>query len=320
MFKPFTLIVLVVLISLSNGVPLESVSNEFNETTTVSTTTSTTAEATTATTTTTSETSSYKPVANFAQYNGKLLANQSTESSMNGRIINNNNNNGVTAIATQSLSLTVILVLIAVVTLVVSGIILSALFVMRRRFSIWRVNGNNNCESKEIPTTAAAREVEGDLAEQKEKLTDDATDSCTKQEAKDECVTVVLNEKDPELVKQVMAAVACDSSNSTMPVSVNVGHSNEAATDLISNEKVESEQQASPSSSSPLIEKVNDEIEQPNKEQHVTSSSSLIVNVLNELSESVACKLNDAESDVVIVSSTVVEVVKAADIDNNKQE
>jgi len=288
---------------MANSLPLENssliISNDLNETTTVLTTTTTT---NTISITSTEpdllnkSIGTYKPAANFAQYNGKLLANQSTESSLNGRIINNNNNS-VTAIPTNSLSLTLILVLIAVVTLVVSGIILSALFVMRRRFSIWRLNGNNNGESKEIPTS--------------DEPTADAT-CATKEEVKEETCALKcdeINEKDPELVKKVMEAAATDST--AVPVSVNVdnGHSNEAATDLISNEKNEIEQQqqqqASPSSSSPLIENVNDELEQP-KVQQVTSSSSLIVNVLNELSESVACKLNDEDTSANVVDDATV--------------
>jgi hypothetical protein len=306
MFKSSILVVIIVLICMVNSLPLENssliISNDLNETTTVFTTTTTTTNTIRITSTESDlllnkSIGTYKPAANFAQYNGKLLANQSTESSLNGRIINNNNNS-VTAIPTNSLSLTLILVLIAVVTLVVSGIILSALFVMRRRFSIWRLNGNNNGESKEIPTS--------------DEPTAGAT-CATKEDVKEETCALKcdeINEKDPELAKKVMEAAATDST--AVPVSVNVdnGHSNEAATDLISNEKNESEQQqqqqqASPSSSSPLIENVNEEHEQPKVEQ-VTSSSSLIVNVLNELSESVACKLNDEDTSANVVDDATV--------------
>ena len=242
-----------------------------------------------------------KTVANFAQYNGKLLVNQSAESSMNGRIIsqqsnNNNNNNNVNAVATSGLSLTVILVLIAVVTMVVSGIILSALFVMRRRFSIWRLNGDSNEESKEIPASSADNQP-AETTNNKE-----AAEPASKEELK--CDEV--NEKDPELAKQVStlsATAAVTAAPVDTPVNINCdnGHSNEAATDLCGNEKLADQQQASPSSSSPLIEKAADEQlpsgqEEPNQpetelKEQVTSSSSLIVNVLNELSESVACKL-----------------------------
>jgi hypothetical protein len=303
MFKSSIFVVVIVLICMANSLPLGNssliISNDLNETTTVLTTTTNTISITSTESDLLLNKSigTYKPAANFAQYNGKLLANQSTESSLNGRIINNNNNS-VTAIPTNSLSLTLILVLIAVVTLVVSGIILSALFVMRRRFSIWRLNGNNNGESKEIPTS--------------DEPTADAT-CATKEEGKEETCALKcdeINEKDPELVKKVMEAAATDST--AVPVSVNVdnGYSNEAAADLISNEKNESEQQqqqqqASPSSSSPLIENVNDEHEQPKVEQ-VTSSSSLIVNVLNELSESVACKLNDEDTSANLVDDATV--------------
>jgi hypothetical protein len=237
-----------------------------------------------------------KTVANFAQYNGKLLVNQSAES-MNGRIIsqqsNSNSNNNVTAVATNGLSLTVILVLIAAVTMVVSGIILSALFVMRRRFSIWRLNGDSNEESKEIPATSADNQPT-------ENNNKEMLETVNKEELTE------VNEKDPELAKQVstLSAAAAVAAPVDTPVNINCdnGHSNEAATDLCSNEKLSDQQQASPSSSSPLIEKATDEqlatgLEAPNElKEQVTSSSSLIVNVLNELSESVACKLASPNS------------------------
>jgi len=232
-----------------------------------------------------------KTVANFAQYNGKLLVNQSAESSMNGRIISQqtNNNNNVTTVATNGLSLTVILVLIAAVTMVVSGIILSALFVMRRRFSIWRLNGDSNEESKEIPTSSGDNQPT-------ENINKDVCEPGNKEELNE------VNEKDPELAKQVSTLSAAAPLDTPVNINCDNGHSNEAATDLCANEKLAEQQQASPSSSSPLIEKAADEqlasgLEAPTElKEQVTSSSSLIVNVLNELSESVACKLASPNS------------------------
>jgi len=220
-----------------------------------------------------------KTVANFAQYNGKLLVNQTAESSMNGRIITaHSNNNGVTAVSTgNGLSVAVIIALIAIVTVVVSAIIISAVFVMKRRFSIWRLNGDSSSDSKATGTEE----------------TKEATDINAKEQTEVKCVEV--NEKDPEVAKQV--AMAAD-----QPVSVNVENA-QAVTESVSESKPNELQQASPSSSSPLIEKTNEEAESNNQlvsepvelnKEQVTSSSSLIVNVLNELSESVACKLANA--------------------------
>lgn len=333
MIKTLVLVFISVSLCLTaiSAAPAQSVDEHMNETSTTTTTTSptttttTTSISTTSLLTTTTPTvitedastvvhkvasndleesgsshslSKEKTVANFAQYNGKLLVNQSAES-MNGRIISqqsnsNNNNNNVTAVATNGLSLTVILVLIAAVTMVVSGIILSALFVMRRRFSIWRLNGDSNEESKEIPATSADNQP----AENNSK---EVLETVNKEELTE------VNEKDPELAKQVStlsAAAAASAAPVDTPVNINCdnGHSNEAATDLCSNEKLSDQQQASPSSSSPLIEKATDEqlasgLEAPIElKEQVTSSSSLIVNVLNELSESVACKLASPNS------------------------
>lgn len=251
--------------------------DSFNQTTTTTTLTTTTTILTTTVLANKTEMKSLspmvkeKPVANLVQYNGKLLANQ-TESAPNGRIISpSQNSNSVTAVATNGLSLTVVIALVAVVLVVVTAIIVSALFVMRRRFSTWRLNGDSGNDSKTTPGS--------DSTETKE------------QESKEQCA-FEINEKDPELAKQV--SLAADA-----PVSITIenGHANEAVSDSQS-EKLEQneQQQASPSSSSPLIEKsdeVQATVETELKEQ-VTSSSSLIVNVLNELSESVACKLDAA--------------------------
>ena len=283
MFKPFIL-VLITLLMLTNQINGQEEQAErttidsFDQTTTTTTLATTTTTTTILTTTVLANKTEHKslssmvkekPVANLVQYNGKLLANQ-TESAINGRIINpSQNSNSVTAVATNGLSLTVVIALIAVVLVVVTAIIASALFVMRRRFSTWRLNGDAGNDSKAMPGS--------DSTETKE------------QESKEQCA-IEINEKDHELAKQV--SLAADA-----PVSITIenGHANEAVSDSQS-EKLEQneQQQASPSSSSPLIEK-SDEVQaivDTELKEQVTSSSSLIVNVLNELSESVACKLD----------------------------
>lgn len=280
MFKPFIL-VLITFLMLTNQINGQEEQTEsttidsFNQTTTTTTLATTTTILTTTVLANKTEHKSLspmvkeKPVANLVQYNGKLLANQ-TDSAINGRIINpSQNSNNVTAVATNGLSLTVVIALIAVVLVVVTAIIASALFVMRRRFSTWRLNGDAGNDSKAMPGS--------DSTETKE------------QESKEQCA-IEINEKDHELAKQV--SLAADA-----PVSITIenGHANEAVSDSQS-EKLEQneQQQASPSSSSPLIEK-SDEVQaivDTELKEQVTSSSSLIVNVLNELSESVACKLD----------------------------
>lgn len=208
-------------------------------------------------------------VVNFA-LNGKLLANQSD----NGRILMPTN------ASSSSLSLPIILVLIFIMASIV-GIIVTALFVMRRRFSTWRLNG-----SKSSPD---------DNPEQ---------GGLTEKDTKDEVKTETVVQKTSEVEGEVKEEKAKDTVEVTVETTVDT------------NQGEAKEGQASPSSASPLInadevkteEKTNEPAatevkseevtksteetkpEVPAKEQ-VTSSSSLIVNVLNELSESVACKL-----------------------------
>lgn len=200
-------------------------------------------------------------VVNFA-LNGKLLANQSID---NGRIIVSQ----PSANSAPTLSLPIILVLIFILASIV-GIIVTALFVMRRRFSTWRLDSSKPCPNGDGES--------GDLTENiinKESLAE-KTEATTKAET--------LDEK-PEVVKEAETTPTPTTIETAQP---------EAA----------QEAQASPTSASPLInqeEQVKPEpttiVDEPAKSsatpqpEQVTSSSSLIVNVLNELSESVACKL-----------------------------
>jgi len=276
MFKPFILVLLFATVIKANE--SETTTTLVDTTSIVSTTTTTKMFTSTLNNSNVLvDSKTLSPKVNFAQYNGKLLVNQTAESSMNGRIITAaHNNNGVTAVSTNGLSMAVVIALIAIVTVVVSAIIISAVFIMKRRFSIWRLNGDGS-DSKATGT----EEIK------------ESSDNKDTTEVKCEEV----NEKDPEVAKQVALAAE-------QPVSVSVENAQTEQT--IENKTEEIAQQASPSSSSPLIEKT-EETEQvtpqptqqqsePELKEQVTSSSSLIVNVLNELSESVACKLASAHS------------------------
>ena len=179
------------------------------------------------------------------------------------------------------LSLTLVMILVCVISAVV-GVILTALFVMRRRFSIWRLNGGKSggCDLEGGVEALDAKNVD----EKKEVLEDEKA-----KEVSSSCLNSVEN-------KQAIVTVNVDN-----------GHSNEAA-DLnkqeLTGQSEENKPQASPSSSSPLIEQNDESSKLINDMQMInsaeqnqteatttTSSSSLIVNVLNELSESVASKL-----------------------------
>lgn len=194
-------------------------------------------------------------IVNFA-LNGKLLANQSD----NGRVLMapvNNSNGG-------ALSLPIILVLIFILASIV-GVIVTALFVMRSRFSTWRLDG-----SKSSPN---------DLEEAKP-VNDKETKADTKIDIKVEAAT-------PEDKEQASPA-----SNSPL-INKEVTPENEEA-------KVQEVV------ATVVVVKTEDEVvtkttenanitEVPIVKEVVTSSSSLIVNVLNELSESVATKLESID-------------------------
>jgi hypothetical protein len=179
-------------------------------------------------------------IVNFA-LNGKLLANTSD----NGRVLMakvNNNSNGA------ALSLPIILVLIFILASIV-GVIVTALFVMRSRFSTWRLDG-----SKSSPN---------DLEEAKPVETVDTKTPETK-------IDIIIE-----------APVEQDNKEQASPAS---------NSPLINKEVAKEEEKVQEATITVVDTEVVSAKEAAPKEV-VTSSSSLIVNVLNELSESVATKL-----------------------------
>lgn len=193
-------------------------------------------------------------IVNYA-LNGKLLDTQ--ESGRSLVVTPARNNSG-------ALSLPIILVLIFIMASIV-GIIVTALFVMRRRFSTWRL------------TTNDTKEVDAETG------TKDETKEAEKGVKSEEAATAVKTETET------------------------------AAPTIDTNQEGDEQKQASPSSNAPLIAESAEAVPEAKTEtvvetkteeaetkadeapvkptEQVTSSSSLIVNVLNELSESVACKL-----------------------------
>lgn len=204
----------------------------------------------------TAQSSNDKPqIVNFA-LNGKMLVNGSDG---NGRImIGNDQSNAV--VSSAGLSMPVMLVLIFVIASIV-GVIVTALFVMRRRFSTWRLDLNNSKTSKTGGTPdPEAGDVKTDIKSE-EKVSDEAeTKKESTEETKEVPTTIDTNTQGSETTKDGQSS---PSSNSP----------------LINNTEVTKTEAA------PVTEETTLKVDQ------ITSSSSLIVNVLNELSESVACKL-----------------------------
>lgn len=216
-------------------------------------------------------------IVNFA-LNGKLLANQSD----NGRILMPSAN-----ASSGTLSLPIILVLIFIMASIV-GIIVTALFVMRRRFSTWRLDGtktspDDNPEQGGLTEKDIKDEVKTDLVDEKAQVkTSDTVEADTNEEkataaTTEATVTTTVDTNQPE---------AKDGQASPSSASPLINETDEAKTEEKSNE-VEAKVEEVAKTTEETTVQSNDV---PIKEQ-VTSSSSLIVNVLNELSESVACKL-----------------------------
>lgn len=164
-------------------------------------------------------------------------------------------------------SLPLILILIFVLASIV-GVIVTALFVMRRRFSTWRldtskgdVKNNDNVDNGDIEKEAVTAETKPEAAA-----------------AEEEAPTVdtkVTNE-------QQSSEQLSPSSNSPL-----INEAEKVAADKeteAEQTKEDEEVKAAPT------EEQTEEVQKV-PEQQVMSSSSLIVNVLNELSESVATKL-----------------------------
>lgn len=195
-------------------------------------------------------------IVNYA-LNGKLLDTQ--ESGRSLVVTPAGNNSG-------ALSLPIILVLIFIMASIV-GIIVTALFVMRRRFSTWRLTTNDTKEvDAETGTKVETKECEKDVK------AEEAT-TAVKTETETAAPTVDTNQEGDEQ-KQ-----ASPSSNAPL-----IAESGEAVTEA----KTETAAETKTEEAETKVEETQAPVKPT---EQVTSSSSLIVNVLNELSESVACKL-----------------------------
>lgn len=206
------------------------------------------------------ETANETQVVNLA-LNGKLLD--------NGRILMAS----VPSSGSSTLSLPIMLVLIFIVASIV-GVIMTALFVMRSRFSNWRLN--------------TAKEVSAD------------PEQGLKTDEKEAATTVDTSESAEEKPSQASPA-------SNAPLIAEESAKEETLKEVV---KEEVKEEAKAEVNEEVKEEAKEETNEVTKEEEagevkpsvevgkdvpagvpVTSSSSLIVSVLNELSESVACKL-----------------------------
>jgi len=287
---------------------------------------------------------------NNSNFNGKLLINQTSSDKAPKiglqRLVSNsgstNNQNTLTPtslddsksithesisnVSSSSISVTLLILISLVVVSCIIAIILTALFVMRRRFSIWRLNGarangSSNCndgangvltngsessengsqfDNKCITTEVNEKEKQCEM-DNKEKYSNESLQSETlanDNKVSASCLNSVENKQAIMSINDQLedAVKKCDDDNKK-------DKKEEEKKDEIKQENVEP---SSPSSVSPLIETTsekeiktittNDKCKEEDKSnsenlKQETSSSSLIVNVLNELSESVASKL-----------------------------
>lgn len=199
-------------------------------------------------------------IVNYA-LNGKLLDTQ--ESGRSLVVTPASNNSG-------ALSLPIILVLIFIMASIV-GIIVTALFVMRRRFSTWRLSTN---DSKEVDAETGAK-VELKESEVDVKPTEKTADVKTETETQEKAAPTVDTNQEGDKQEQ-------PSPSSNAPLIAE-------STDVPKTETVAEATKTEEAVSAEA--KVGEESAAVKPTEQVTSSSSLIVNVLNELSESVACKL-----------------------------
>jgi hypothetical protein len=174
------------------------------------------------------------------------------------------------ATSSSTLPLTITFISLAVVACIIA-IIISALFVMRRRFSIWRLNASTKLNDKDSGNggeTGSNESVDGDNVEKK-CVEDVAVEG---ERVTEQCTT----EKQPDtIVSSTQESTNVESNEPTKPVEVVNGNVSEEIAKAVD----------SVDAVAPTV------VESAATVPAVTSSSSLIVNVLNELSESVASKL-----------------------------
>jgi len=215
---------------------------------------------------------------------------------LNGKLLDNGADNGLTlvgAVPSQgapSVSLPLILILIFVLASIV-GVIVTALFVMRRRFSTWRL------DSSKVETKNQDLE---DGTTKKPDATDSATETketITTTETEAPTVDTKLNTENEQSTEQLSPSSNSPLINEADKLTETT-NKEQTETEPAKKEVTESEQSNVPATESTTDEKATTEEVQRVPEQ-ITSSSSLIVNVLNELSESVAtklaCEINNAD-------------------------
>lgn len=173
------------------------------------------------------------------------------------------------ATSSSTLPLTITFISLAVVACIIA-IIISALFVMRRRFSIWRLNASTKLNDKDSGNggeTGSNESVDGDNVEKK----------CVEADAVEgERVTEQCTETQQDVVvSPTQEGTNVESTEPIKPADAVTGNVSEEVAKAVD----------SVDGVAPTV------VESAATVPAVTSSSSLIVNVLNELSESVASKL-----------------------------
>lgn len=280
---------------------------------------------------------------NFAQYSGKLLVNASETngpkiglqrlmSSAPSQQQQQQQVDSISAVSapSSSLSVTLLILVSLVVVSCIVALILTALFVMRRRFSIWRLNGARSNDSANCNDGANGVLTNGS---ESGSISDSSNSKCVAIE-----VDETGNKKNTDAVDQIDGCLMNSVENKQAMQAIENQTSaepNSTIEDCAAGTGTEKISQGSPSSVSPLIDTNKDqEMITPTADTNATnvvaaqdaaivvaagenkvmdkekeegemdekvsqpqqSSSSLIVNVLSELSESVASKLIAAKS------------------------
>lgn len=215
---------------------------------------------------------------------------------LNGKLLDNGADNGLTVVGAvpsqgaSSVSLPLILILIFVLASIV-GVIVTALFVMRRRFSTWRLDSSK--------TETKNQDLEDGITK-KPDATDSPTETketVTTTETEAPTVNTKLNTENEQSTEQLSPSSNSPLINEAEKLTETT-NKEQTETEPAKKEVTESEQSNVPATESTTEEKETIEEVQRVPEQ-ITSSSSLIVNVLNELSESVAtklaCEINNAD-------------------------
>jgi flagellar basal body-associated protein FliL len=225
----------------------------------------------------------------------KLLVNHTDNSQGVQRILNSHpveavigESSSSAAVSGASNFTTLVILISLIVVACIAAAIISAIFIMKRRFSSWRINSSKaGAETGEDAENGDAKCTEVNEKEA---------------EVKKEATVETTNEQAPvETVEAKQDAVV----SAEAPVVAEVVEKTQELTTQVVVEQVE-QPQASPSSESPLIEEqpqaqtvvaeqpavvVEAGVEPAVVNANTQSSTSLIANVLSELSESVASKL-----------------------------